>query len=62
MANILSTEEITRAVLARPEVARLLEHSHGQDPAAVREKVLAYLDELRTTQRYPFYRALQHPL
>ena len=62
MAKMPSTEEITQAVLARPEVARLLEHSHGQDPAAVREKVLAYLDELRTTQRYPFYRALQHPL
>ena len=62
MAKMPSTEEITQAVLARPEVERLLEHSHGQDPATVREKVLAYLDELRTTQRYPFYRALQHPL
>jgi len=62
MAKTPTTEEITQAVLARPEVARLLEHSHGQDPAAVHAKVLAYLDELRTTQRYPFYRALQHPL
>ena len=62
MTKIPSTEEITRAVLARPEVVRLLDHSHGQDPATVRGKVLAYLDELRTTQRYPFYRALQHPL
>ena len=62
MAKTPTTEEITQAVLARPEVARLLEHSHGQDPAAVHEKILAYLDELRTTQRYPFYRALQHPL
>ena len=62
MTKTPSTEEITQAVLARPEVARLLEHSHGQDPDAVRGKVLAYLDELRTTQRYPLYRALKHPL
>jgi hypothetical protein len=62
MAKTRTTEDITQAVLARPEVTRLLEHGHGQDAAAVREKVLAYLDELRTTQRYTFYRALQHPL
>ena len=48
--------------MARPDVARLIEHGHSQDPAKVREKVLAYLEELRTTQRYPFYRALKHPL
>jgi glycerol-3-phosphate O-acyltransferase len=62
MARARTTEDVLQAVLARPDVVRLLEHGHGQDPAAVREKVLAYLDELRTTQRYPFYRALQHPL
>jgi glycerol-3-phosphate O-acyltransferase len=62
MAKTRTTDEITQAVVARPEVTRLLEHSHGQDPEKVRAKVLAYLDELRTTQRYPFYRALQHPL
>jgi glycerol-3-phosphate O-acyltransferase len=62
MAKTRTTEHITQAVMARPEVERLIEHGHGQAPAAVREKVLAYLDELRTTQRYPFYRALQHPL
>jgi len=62
MAKTRTTEGILQAVMARPEVVRLLDHSHGQDPATVREKVLAYLDELRTTQRYPFYRALQHPL
>jgi glycerol-3-phosphate O-acyltransferase len=62
MAKIRTTDETTQAVMARPEVTRLLEHVHGQDSATVREKVLAYLDELRTTQRYPFYRALQHPL
>ena len=62
MAKIRTAEDITQAVLARPEVARLLEYSHGQDPSLVRGKVLAYVEELRTTQRYPLYRALQHPL
>ena len=56
------TEDVTAAVLARPEIERLLQHGHGQDPATVRGHVLAYLEELRTTQRYPLYRALQHPL
>jgi len=62
MTKIRSSEDIAQAVMARPDVARLIEHGHSQDPAKVREKVLAYLEELRTTQRYPFYRALQHPL
>ena len=62
MTKIRSTEDLAQAVMARPDVARLIEHGHSQDPAKVREKVLAYLEELRTTQRYPFYRALQHPL
>ena len=62
MTTKRSTDDITQAVMARPEVVRLLEHSKGENPAAVREQVSAYLDELRTTQRYPFYRALQHPL
>jgi glycerol-3-phosphate O-acyltransferase len=62
MAKTRTTDDILQAVMARPEVVRLLEHGHGQDPATVRGKVLGYLDELRTTQRYPFYRALQHPL
>jgi len=62
MAMTRSTEDITQAVMARPEVTRLLQHGHGEAPALVRAQVLAYLDELRTTQRYPFYRALQHPL
>jgi 1-acyl-sn-glycerol-3-phosphate acyltransferase len=62
MTKTRSAEDVTRAVLERPEVTRLFDHSRGEDPAKVRERVLAYLDELRTTQRYPFYRALQHPL
>jgi len=55
-------DQITRAVLAREEVARYLRGSHGQSAMQARDRVHAYLDELRTTQRYPFYRALKHPL
>src|SRR5881296_1580079 len=44
-------DEITEAVLAREEILKY-----------PREQVYAYLDELRTTQRHKFYRALQHPL
>lgn len=62
MTKIRSSEDLAQAVMARPDVARLIEHGHSQGPGKVREKVLAYLEELRTTQRYPFYRALQHPL
>src|SRR5216117_752964 len=44
-------DDISQAVLAREEVLKY-----------PREQVHAYLDELRTTQRHKFYRALQHPL
>jgi glycerol-3-phosphate O-acyltransferase len=44
-------DDISQAVLAREEVNKY-----------PREQVHAYLDELRTTQRHKFYRALQHPL
>ena len=55
---------MTRAVLARPEVARLLEQGLGNDasPAQVRERVLANLRELQTTQRYRLYKTLPHLL
>ena len=53
-------DEITEAVLAREEVARYIEGSHGAGDA--RERIEGYLEELRTTQRYPIYRALKHPL
>jgi glycerol-3-phosphate O-acyltransferase len=54
-------DDITQAVLARDDVARYLGESAGTDSDA-RRRLEAYLDELRTTQRYRFYRALQHPL
>src|SRR5258706_10742514 len=44
-------DDISQAVLAREEILKF-----------PREQVYAYLDELRTTQRHKFYRALQHPL
>jgi glycerol-3-phosphate O-acyltransferase len=55
-------DEITQAVLAREEIARYLEGSHGESGRAARERIHAYLEELRTTQRYSIYRALKHPL
>lgn len=55
-------DDITRAVLSREEVTRYLQGARGESGAQARERVFAYLDELRTTQRYPIYRALKHPL
>jgi len=55
-------DDITQAVLARDDVARYLRGGHGQTELEARERIHAYLDELRTTQRYPIYRALKHPL
>jgi glycerol-3-phosphate O-acyltransferase len=55
-------DDITQAVLAREDVARYLRGGHGRSELEARERIHAYLDELRTTQRYPIYRALKHPL
>src|SRR5438132_1857201 len=56
-------DEISQAVLAREEVAKYLRGGYGGESGAqARERIYGYLDELRTTQRYPIYRALQHPL
>ncbi len=55
-------DDITEAVLTRDEIARYLQGSHGRTSGEAREKIYAYLEELRTTQRYPIYRALKHPL
>src|SRR5215216_304423 len=53
-------DEITQAVLSRDDIARYLQGAHGGH--AARERIHAYLEELRTTQRYSIYRALKHPL
>jgi glycerol-3-phosphate O-acyltransferase len=54
-------DEIIQAVLARDEVAKYLRGAEGGSDDA-RQRIEGYLEELRTTQRYRFYRALQHPL
>jgi len=56
------SDDITRAVLARDDVARYLGGVQGAGESDARQRFETYLDELRTTQRYRFYRALQHPL
>ena len=61
-------DDIAQAVLARSEVVKYLRGSErrsrpgGGREKAARERIYAYLDELRTTQRHQLYRALQHPL
>src|SRR3954469_15072372 len=55
-------DEISEAVLANEDVVRYLRGGYGDTGAQAREKIYGYLDELRTTQRHKFYRALQHPL
>jgi len=55
-------DAITRAVLARDDVARYLRGEAGRPDAAARSRINGYLDELKTTQRYSIYRALKHPL
>lgn len=58
----MSPDDIAQAVLARDDVARYLQGQDGGADPEARRRVEMYLDELRTTQRYPFYRALQYPL
>ena len=55
-------DDIAHAVLTRDEVVRYLRGSDGARGDLARDRIHAYLDELKTTQRYPIYRALQHPL
>jgi glycerol-3-phosphate O-acyltransferase len=55
-------DEITQAVLAREDVARYLRGGARESEGQARERIFAYLDELRTTQRYGIYRNLKHPL
>jgi glycerol-3-phosphate O-acyltransferase len=55
-------DTIAEAVLAREDVARFMEGSHGLSSDAARTRVLTYLEELQTTQRYQLYRALEYPL
>ncbi len=58
----MTRDDIAAAVLARDDVAKYLKGSHGESDADAEARVVGYLQELQTTQRYRFYRALQHPL
>ena len=61
--EIAALDDITRAVLARDEVVGLSATAATASPArAAEQRVHEYLEELRTRQRYPIYRALKHPL
>jgi glycerol-3-phosphate O-acyltransferase len=55
-------DDITQAVLSREEVARYLRGGPGLTPEQAHERISAYLEELKTTQRYSVYRVLKHPL
>ena len=55
-------DDITQAVLSRDEVARYLRGGPGLTPDQAHQQISAYLEELKTTQRYSVYRALKHPL
>ncbi len=55
-------DDITQAVLSRDEVARYLRGGPGLTPDQAHQQISAYLEELRTTQRYAVYRTLKHPL
>jgi len=58
----VSSDDIRRAVLEREDVAKYLRDDPMAEALDARERIEGYLEELRTTQRYRFYRALQHPL
>jgi glycerol-3-phosphate O-acyltransferase len=56
-------DDIAQAVFAREEVVKYLKSGYGGESGAqARQRIHGYLDEMRTTQRYGMYRALQHPL
>ena len=55
-------DDLTEAVLSREDIVRYIHGGHGESGPQVRDRICGYLDELRTTQRYPIYRALKHPL
>lgn len=55
-------DEISQAVLSRDEVARYLRGAGSAPGDGTRDRIYAYLEELRTTQRYALYRSLKHPL
>jgi glycerol-3-phosphate O-acyltransferase len=59
---VATDPSIAKAVLAREDVTRFLEGTHGLTRDDARKLVMGYLEELKTTQRYELYRALEYPL
>jgi glycerol-3-phosphate O-acyltransferase len=59
---VATDPSIADAVLAREDVTRFLEGTHGLTSGDARKLVMGYLEELKTTQRYELYRALEYPL
>ncbi len=55
-------DDIAQAVLAREEVVKYLAATGASAATTPAIAIHGYLDELQTKQRYPIYRALQHPL
>ena len=60
--QVVEQDDIAQAVLSRDEVVRYLQGNGGQSPDEAQAAIAGYLEELRTTQRYRMYRALQHPV
>lgn len=58
----MNADRIRQAVLARADVRRFLEGEEAAADPGARDRIDGYLDELHTTQRHSFYRALKHPL
>ncbi len=52
------SDQITRAVLARDEVVRYLNGSHGETGERAEQRVHEYLEELMTRQRHSIFRVL----
>ena len=62
LRGVSQPDDIAEAVLNRDEVLRYLQGGGGRSPDEAQAAIQGYLDELRTTQRYRMYRALQHPV
>ena len=61
--RVFQMDDITEAVLSRDEVARYPRRQpRPERRSAAAPRILEYLEELRTTQRYELYRALEYPL
>lgn len=58
----MTRDDVAAAVLAREDVAKYMKGANGEPDAEAHQRVVEYLNELQTTQRYRFYKLLQHPL